>query len=256
MPNTCDHLAGRTAILALAVAAVMLLPVKESAAAGKGCGPLAGDPKIVAFLIDTSLTVRYFKVVQSAWRSVVESAGDGDTLVLAVVKGDARGSHSGEFPYVDSWTFPCKGLRPPSEHRRERAAAVESAGQAFAKALEAGRPQRTLLFSSLRGLAKYFADHDGPRVLIVATDGLEDSDTAKFETTTLTPVLSRTLIEEQRTPELSKHLKGVSVWVVAGGTASDAKSMEIERFWSSYYKAFGADLPPHRYAGALLHYPQ
>ena len=256
MFNTPDHPAGRTVTLGLAVATALLLSVTESAAAAKGCGPLSGDSKIVAFLMDTSLTVRYFEVVQSAWKTVVQSAGDGDMLVLAVVKGDARGSESGEFPYVDTWTLPCKGFRPPSQYKRERADALDSAHKAFAKALKAGRPLNTLLFSSLRGLAKYFADHDGPRVLIVATDGLEDSDTAKFPKTRLTPAVSKKLIEGQRTPELSKQLKGVSVWVVAGGTPSDDKSIEIERFWSAYFKAFGADLPSHRYAGALLHYPQ
>jgi hypothetical protein len=216
-------------------------------------------PAVVAFLLDVSGTVRHFDAFERAWHEVVTKAKDGDTLVLAVVKRDARGGGGGEFPYLKKEQLPCYSpLEAPAIYRRKRSAVIATLERAFAEARSLPRPaaphDRTLLLSSIRSIAKDLSAHDGPRALVLATDGLEDSAIARFENTPLTdPVINR-LVENERTPDLRRQLTGVSAYVVAAGAPSDEKSSEVERFWLTYFQQMGARLPPERYAGRLLHY--
>jgi hypothetical protein len=111
-----------------------------------------------------------------------------------------------------------------------------------------------MLFISLRSVAKFYANYSGPRRLVKASDGLEDSDVAKFAAMKLTASIATRLIDSQRDANTSRQMKGVSVWVIAGGTMTDAKSLEVENFWKLYFKAVGANLDPAHYAGSLLGY--
>jgi hypothetical protein len=242
----------RFALTALAL--ISFAGVPSAAEAREGCGLFTDESKMIVFLLDTSLTIRHLTAFENAWNTIVSRAQDGDTIVLAVVKDGTGGTENGEFPYLQEQTFPCKGLTAPSKYRAAREQVLASLNGAFSRAVAAGRGRKTLLFSSLRSIAKYYADYGGRRILVLASDGLEDSEIARFETMTLSQPRGRTLIEDQLTPDMRTQMAAVSVWFVAAETPSEEKTLEIQRFWLSYFRAFGAELPSHRYAGTLLHY--
>lgn len=253
----CSRRASSAAVVSCAVAIALFSVAPPTRA--EPCSLQLKVPAMVVLLLDLSGTVRHFSAFERAWQQIVAQAGDGDTVVLAAVKRGARGGTGGEFPFLEEQQLPCYSpLASPAAQKRRRASAIAALQQAFTQAmslrsLRAGN-DRTLLLSSVRSIAKHFANHDGPRRLVLATDGLEDSDVAKFETLRLTDSAIARLVAAERTAALRAQLKGVSVSVVAAGTASDQKSSEVERFWLHYFKEMGADLPPARYAGTLLHY--
>jgi hypothetical protein len=247
----------RRMFLVCSVLVIALATARASDA--RACLFQRAKPAVVAFLLDVSGSVHHFSAFERAWQQIVDEAKDGDTILLAVVKRDATGGPGGDFPFLEQQRMPCYSpVVSPAKYHRERASAIAQLQRAFltARTLPKPAPQqdRTLLLSSIRSIAKHFANHDGPRLLVLASDGHEDSDRAIFKNTALTDAVISTLVARERTPDLRRQLTKVSTYVVAAGSASDVKALEVQRFWLTYFKELGADLPPERYAGTLLHY--
>jgi hypothetical protein len=233
---------------AWAVLAVMSLVAMQGWASG-----LFSKPATVVFLLDTTLTVQHFDAFRRAWIRTVAELRDGDHVVLAVVKGDARGGPGGAFPYLIERTMPAYSIwKPYEEYRKEKAAVEKELLAAFETALTVGRFDKTLLLSSVRSLAEHLAsDAGGPRVIIIASDMLEDSEYGAFEQRAITPSFLSRLIADERNL-LRDKLKGVEVHVVAAGAATDKKALEVRRFWEALFRATGARLTPSWYAGELI----
>jgi hypothetical protein len=215
---------------AWAVLAVMSLVAMQGWASG-----LFSKPATVVFLLDTTLTVQHFDAFRRAWIRTVAELRDGDHVVLAVVKGDARGGPGGAFPYLIERTMPAYSIwKPYEEYRKEKAAVEKELLAAFETALTVGRFDKTLLLSSVRSLAEHLASGaGGPRVIIIAPS-----------------FLSRLIADERNL--LRDKLKGVEVHVVAAGAATDKKALEVRRFWEALFRATGARLTPSWYAGELI----
>ncbi len=245
---------GRGAGLGTVAVMVLATVLLAQPAGAEPCTPLS-HPAVVVFLLDTSLTVHYFQAFRQAWQSVISHSEDGDTIVLAVVKESAGGGSGGDFPYLERQDLPCYSVLETREaYQAKRAAVIKRLEQAFDEALKQRKGKQTLLLSSVRSAAKYFPNHGGPHLLVVASDGLEDSDTAKFDTMKFSVDASAKIIDRERTKELRDQMSHVSVYFVAAGSPSDERAKQVEQFWLSYFKAVGADLPPHRYAGSLINF--
>jgi hypothetical protein len=138
-------------------------------------------PATIVGVFDYSQTVRGLDGFQRAWEDTVARAKDGDTLIFVSVKDGPRDGQSAEFPYVLKHTIPCYSVLGRRErYEAEKKKVLDDLRGAFTAALQQGRPRRTFLLSTLNGVANYFAKRPGPGILLVASDGLEDSDLAVF----------------------------------------------------------------------------
>lgn len=232
---------------ATAILALLLLGAVQGC-----CGVFSTPPATVVFLLDTTLTVRYFDSFRRAWIRTVMELRDGDRVVLAVVKGDARGGRGGVFPFLLERTVPAYSIfRPHEEYRKAKAAVQKELLGAFDAAVSVGRFDQTLLLSSVRSLAEHLAmDEGGARVFVIASDMIEDSELADFERPIAPAVRSRLIANERSL--LRDKLRGVEVHVVAAGAATDAKALEARGFWEAYFQAMGARMAPSWYAGELI----
>jgi hypothetical protein len=208
---------------------------------------------VTVFLLDTTTSMHLFDASRRAWGSVIQQAKGGDVIVFACVKGDSGGGSGGEFSYLKKWTIPSYSILVPNDqYRAEKNRVMNEMTEAFDKALQQKRPEKTLIFSSLRSISKYFDNHSGPCILVLASDGLEDSEIAQFKTQVVTKEVKDKIIAEEHTNGLNGYLRGVSVYMIIGGLPSEKKSLEMENFWPSYFRASGGDIPRHHYAGEFI----
>src|SRR5579863_9655304 len=120
-----------------AVPGIILFVSFACSTRGYGCPLEFTKPATTIVLLDRSKTVKDYGAFRKAWNEVVDSAKDGDTVMLVVVKGDSRDGQSGEFPYRERVTMPCYSILGTwNKYVAAREAARKRLIEAFGSALQ------------------------------------------------------------------------------------------------------------------------
>ncbi len=83
---------------------------------------------------------------------------------------------------------------------------------------------------------------------------VQDSKEYKFDRVKVSNKYINNIIRQRQKQDLIPDLSDVKIYV-AGASASDSKKFRsIEKFWSRYFAATGADFSTHRYGHSLIEF--
>jgi hypothetical protein len=120
----------------------------------------------------------------------------------------------------------------------------------------AKRSPKTDIMNVFMLAQKVFQRDSRRHILLLLSDMIEDSESADLLNADISDVFIRHLIESRKKARQLPELPGTIVYV-AGASAPNAHKMyEIERFWSEYVRATGAEMSPSNYGPALLHFDE
>jgi hypothetical protein len=112
----------------------------------------------------------------------------------------------------------------------------------------------TEILNSLNIADTIFHNEKRKKVLVILSDMMQDSREYRFERIRVTDSFTRNVIRQRKRQNLVPDLAEVKVYVAGASAANSKKFRSIERFWSKYFDASGADYSTHRYGHSLLEF--
>lgn len=222
--------------------------------------------KTVVVLLDKTASVKDQNgVFKDALKRIVGSLHGGDKLRLAEITG----SSEDDFAFVVQGTLPLPpSYNPLTTNKSEYDVQVKKAmdsRSAIRKQLSdkldtelAKKPKAmsTDLFGAINTVGLYLEAHKkSKRVLVVLSDMVEEDAHWRFQRVKWTPALQTKIMTHEKTLGLVPDLSGVEVFVVGARSPRISTTQNIRFFWTKYFEATGATLPPDHYAHALLAWP-
>ena len=139
---------------------------------------------------------------------------------------------------------------------------AETAAEVGFKKLLARRPFGDSILGALDIAHDVFAAYPTAktRYLVIFSDMIETSSRYRFTERNLTPARIASFISTQRGDGNIPDLSGVEIYVAGAGATRGGDSnanaiLGARRFWTSYFRAAGADLPDFRYGPDLIRFP-
>jgi hypothetical protein len=104
-------------------------------------------------------------------------------------------------------------------------------------------------------LAPKVFQHDARRhVLLLLSDMIEDSESVNLLNSDISDGFVRHFIESKKKAHQFPELPGTKVYVAGASAPSTQRMYEIERFWTAYVRATGAEMGYGNYGPTLLHF--
>lgn len=236
------------------------LPITAAGLAGiMGCND--GDKgKVVVVFGDISQSVRSFDPYRAAWQLVCNHIKSGDRLLLAPISG---ATYSEFKTLIDvesrgaSWWQWLNESR--SQHGADKQKLQQDVASAMEKLTSLERSDRTDILNALVLASKIFSGDTRKHILVVCSDGVQDSAELSFYKTRLTSEFTRSFIDQTKQAGRLPDLREAHVYFV-GTTAATSRGrvinseFEIESFWRNLIQACGGELLTEDYGPALLHF--
>jgi hypothetical protein len=116
---------------------------------------------------------------------------------------------------------------------------------------------QTEILSALLAAERGFSSFPRPRkVLVLASDMVEESALANFASSAPPPGLGRQMVEKHRKAGVLPDLTGVRVCAAGAKAETSDRFFAIKSFWQDYVSGCGASLEDRDYGRTLLQPPQ
>ena len=240
-------------MMPLLAAALLALVIAGCDSEHPGARPAAAAPGapghqyIVAVDLSGSQSERRRSESRQALDGIIDRLTYGDRIVLLQVHR-LRAQEDDARRWWDTVPRPRDPARPSSLDR-ERLEGVKQAARSVARALfatdSAGKLPTTDLFATLHVAGEFVRDAGGRRTTIVMlSDMLQSAHGIEMSRPDGTP--SAEWIAAQRERGLLPRLDDACVLVV-GADPTGPGGVRVREFWTRYFEAAGARLPPEHY---------
>ena len=206
-----------------------------------------GRQYIVAVDLSGSQSERRRSESRRALDGIIDRLSYGDRIVLLQVHR-LRAQEEDARRWWDTAPRLRDGARPSSLDR-ENLEAVKRAARSVARTLfatdSAGKLPTTDLFATLHVAAEFLRDAGGRRTTIVLlSDMIQSAHGIEMSRPDGTPPAD--WIAAQRRRGLIPRLDGACI-IVIGADATSPQGVRVREFWTRYFEAAGARLPPDHY---------
>lgn len=238
----------------LVITTLLVLSGCGKAVRGKSASP-AGDPSLWIVLEDFSLSIG--PNLQQSFNDYIEgtvfpSIHPGDQVVVGKIGShplsgfDVLSTHSFQWvffrqPPMLSWQFISENPVHRQEECFEKFGTFRKALGVFQTKTSLKLSQRptdydTCLINTVDLIANDFARYKGGKILVLASDGLEDCDGLNFAGDPPTAETLQTVKAEGRIPNLSQ----VAVYFVCRNNHPPVPYQAIDSFWRDFFEEAGA----------------
>jgi hypothetical protein len=212
------------------------------------------NPRVIAVFVDMSGSTNQARrtVYRNAFEKIYQNLQQGDRVIIGTITGrsyiDFKPVVDAEIPEQSIWVNRIAFEQNLAKTKKDLQIEVEKL-----LSLKRGTP-RTEIINSLNIADKIFYSEKRQKILILLSDMVQDSKEYNFERVKITDEYISKIISERQKQNLIPQLNDVKVYV-AGASANDSKQFQlIEKFWSRYFAACGADFSSQRYGHSLIEF--
>jgi hypothetical protein len=212
------------------------------------------NPRVIAVFVDMSGSTNKARrtVYRNAFEKIYQNLQQGDRVIVGTITGrsyiDFKPVVDAEIPEQSIWVNRIAFEQNLAKTKKDIQNEVEKL-----LSLKRGTP-RTEIINSLNIADKIFYNEKRQKILILLSDMVQDSKEYNFDQIKVTDEYISKIIRDRQKQNLIPQLDDVKVYV-AGASANDSKQFRsIEKFWSLYFAACGADFSSHRYGHSLIEF--
>jgi seryl-tRNA synthetase len=234
---------------------VLLSPFSRNADAFKLFGKDEKGPRVIVVLVDMSGSTNRARrtVYNEAFEKIYESLGQGDRIVVGTITSrsyiDFKPVVDEEIPKDSIWVNRI-------QYEQNLAKTQKNIHKEVNRLLsrKKGTPYTEILNSLNIADTVFHNEKKRQKILVILSDMVQDSKEYKFDRVKVSNKYINNVIRRRQKQELIPDLSDVKIYV-AGASATDSKKFRsIEKFWSRYFAATGADFSTHRYGHSLLEF--
>jgi hypothetical protein len=240
----------------LVISAVVLLnPVSRNADAFKLFNKDEKIPRAIVVLVDMSGSTNRARrtVYNEAFEKIFASLGQGDRIVVGTITShsyiDFKPVVDEEIPQKSIWVNRIQyeqDLANTQKNIRKEVNRLLSRKQ--------GTPYTEILNSLNIADTIFHSEKERQKILVILSDMVQDSKEYKFDRVRVSNKYINDVIRMRKKQDLIPNLSDVKIYI-AGASASNSKKFRaIEKFWSRYFAATGADFSTHRYGHSLIEF--
>jgi len=210
------------------------------------------NARIILVFVDMSgSTNRARRTVYSeAFEKIYQNLQQGDRIVVGTITGrsyiDFKPVVDAEIPKKSIWVNRIQyeqNLAKTRENIRKEVNRLLSRKR--------GTPQTEIL-NSLNIADTIFHDEKRDKILVILSDMVQDSREYNFDQVKVTDKYIANIIRHRKNQNLIPNLKKVKIYVAGASADNSKKFRSIEKFWTQYFSASGADFSTHRYGHSLI----
>ena len=240
--------------LVLASALILSGPLCPDANAIKLFGKDDKGPRVIVVLVDMSGSTNKARrtVYNEAFEKIYDNLQGGDRIVIGTITSN---SYIDFKPVVDA-EIPKQSIWVNRIQYEQNLAKTQKTIRKEVERLlsrRKGTPYTEIL-NSLNIADTIFHNEKRKKVLVILSDMMQDSREYRFERIRVTDSFTRNVIKQRKRQNLVPDLAEVKVYVAGASAANSKKFRSIERFWSKYFHASGADYSTHRYGHSLIEF--
>lgn len=233
---------------------IILSLFSSNADALKLFGKDGKGPRVIVVLVDMSGSTNHARrtVYNEAFEKIYENLQQGDRIVVGMITSR---SYIDFKPVVDE-EIPKQSIWVNRITYEQSLAKTEKTIRTEVNRLlsrKKGTPYTEIL-NSLNIADTIFHNEKRQKVLVVLSDMVQDSKEYKFDRVRVTDKYIADLIRYRQKQKLVPNLSDVKVYVAGASAADSKKFRSIEKFWTRYFAATGADFSTHRYGHSLLEF--
>jgi len=234
---------------------VLLSPFSRNADAFKLFGKDEKGPRVIVVLVDMSGSTNRARrtVYNEAFEKIFESLGQGDRIVVGTITSrsyiDFKPVVDEEIPKDSIWVNRI-------QYEQNLAKTQKNIHKEVNRLLsrKKGTPYTEILNSLNIADTVFHNEKKRQKILVILSDMVQDSKEYKFDRVKVSNKYINNVIRQRQKQELIPDLSDVKIYV-AGASATDSKKFRsIEKFWSRYFAATGADFSTHRYGHSLIEF--
>ena len=233
----------------------ILSPFSRNADAFKLFGKDDKGPRAIVVLVDMSGSTNRARrtVYNEAFEKIYENLGQGDRIVVGTITSrsyiDFKPVVDEEIPKQSIWVNRIQyeqNLAKTQKNIRKEVNRLLSRKK--------GTPYTEILNSLNIADTIFHNEKKRQKILVILSDMVQDSREYKFDRVRVSNKYINNVIRQRQKQDLIPDLSDVKIYV-AGASASDSKKFRsIEKFWSRYFAATGADFSTHRYGHSLIEF--
>jgi hypothetical protein len=232
-----------------------LSPFSRNADAFKLFGKDDKGPRAIIVLVDMSGSTNRARrtVYNEAFEKIFDSLGQGDRIVVGTITSR---SYIDFKPVVDE-DIPKESIWVNRIQYEQNVAKTQKNIRKEVNRLlsrKRGTPYTEILNSLNIADTIFHNEKKRQKILVILSDMVQDSKEYKFDRVKVSNKYINNVIRQRKKQDLIPDLSDVKIYV-AGASASDSKKFRsIEKFWSRYFAATGADFSTHRYGHSLIEF--
>ena len=208
--------------------------------------------RIILVFVDMSgSTNRARRTVYSeAFEKIYQNLQQGDRFVVGTITGR---SYINFKPVVDA-EIPKKSIWVNRiQYEQNLAKTRENIRKEVNRLLSRKRgTARTEILNSLNIADTIFHDENRDKILVILSDMVQDSREYNFDQAKVNNKYIANIIRVRKKKNLIPNLNNVKVYVAGASADNSQKFRSIEKFWTRYFSASGADFSTHRYGHSLI----
>jgi hypothetical protein len=234
---------------------LLLSPFSRNADAFKLFGKDDKGPRAIIVLVDMSGSTNRARrtVYNEAFEKIFDSLGQGDRIVVGTITSR---SYIDFKPVVDE-DIPKESIWVNRIQYEQNVAKTQKNIRKEVNRLlsrKRGTPYTEILNSLNIADTIFHNEKKRQKILVILSDMVQDSKEYKFDRVKVSNKYINNVIRQRKKQDLIPDLSDVKIYV-AGASASDSKKFRsIEKFWSRYFAATGADFSTHRYGHSLIEF--
>ncbi|MFQ5772519.1 MAG: hypothetical protein ACE5HX_18425 [bacterium] len=206
---------------------------------------------IVVFVDMSGSTDRVRRTVyREAFEKIYQNLQQGDRIVVGAITGrsyiDFKPVVDAEIPKKSIWV---NRIQFEQNLAKTRENIRKEVNQLLSR--KRGTP-RTEILNSLNIAETIFHDEKREKVLVILSDMVQDSKEYNFDRLKVTDEYIANIIKHRKKQNLIPKLTNVKVYVAGASADNSKKFRSIEKFWTRYFSASGADFSTHRYGHSLI----
>ena len=211
-------------------------------------------PRVIAVFVDMSGSTNQARrtVYQNAFEKIYKNLQQGDRIIVGTITGrsyiDFKPVVDAEIPEQSIWVNRITFEQNLAKTKKDIKAAV---GKLLARRRGTSH---TEIINSLNIADKIFHNEKRQKILIVLSDMIQDSREYNFDRVNVTDAYTTKIIKDRQKQNLIPKLDNVKIYVAGASAPNSKKFRSIEKFWSRYFVACGADFSLHRYGHSLLEF--
>jgi hypothetical protein len=212
------------------------------------------NPRAMVVFVDMSGSTNQARrtVYRHAFEKIYQNLQPGDRVLIGTITGrsfiDFKPVVDAEIPEQSIWVNRIAFEQNLAKAKKDLRNEMEKL-----LSLKRGTP-RTEIINSLNIADKIFHNEKRQKILVLLSDMVQDSKEYNFERVKITNAYISKIISDRKKQNLIPRLDNVKVYV-AGASAKDTKRFQsIEKFWSRYFDACGADYSSQRYGHSLIEF--
>jgi len=234
---------------------VGLSPFSRNADAFNLFGKDEKGPRAIVVLVDMSGSTNRARrtVYNEAFEKIFQNLGQGDRIVVGTITSrsyiDFKPVVDEEIPKESIWV---NRIQYEQNVAKTQKNIRKEVGRLLSR--KRGTPYTEILNSLNIADTIFHNEKKRQKILVILSDMVQDSKEYKFDRVKVSNTYINRVIRQRQKQDLIPDLSDVKIYV-AGASASDSKKFRsIEKFWSRYFAATGADYSTHRYGHSLIEF--